>query len=154
MPSSSLIVPPCPAGVAFHKEDFLHEGFNVDGFLARYAGNYGLDSLRDDLGMYLQVCTYRLTFEFILITYIESTRLKRISVLKATLWIQVLQTVEFANNCFKDFLMTEITTYLTKFWIKAWQMPDCWLTTSRQLGKCLKLPGNCDILRGYHRVNH
>ena len=60
MPSSSLIVPPCPAGVAFHKEDFLHEGFNVDGFLARYAGNYGLDSLRDDLGMYLQVCTYNL----------------------------------------------------------------------------------------------
>ena len=58
MPSSSLIVPSCPAGVAFHKEDFLHEGFNVDGFLARYAGNYGLDSLRDDLGMYLQVCTY------------------------------------------------------------------------------------------------
>ena len=57
MPSSSLIVPPCPAGVAFHKEDFLHEGFNVDGFLARYAGNYGLDSLRDDLGMYLQVRT-------------------------------------------------------------------------------------------------
>lgn len=55
MPSSSLIVPSCPAGVAFHKEDFLHEGFNVDGFLARYAGNYGLDSLRDDLGMYLQV---------------------------------------------------------------------------------------------------
>ena len=85
MPSSSLIVPPCPAGVAFHKEDFLHEGFNVDGFLARYAGNYGLDSLRDDLGMYLQVCTYRLNYEFILITYIESTRLKRISVSKATL---------------------------------------------------------------------
>ena len=71
MPSSSLIVPPCPAGVAFHKEDFLHEGFNVDGFLARYAGNYGLDSLRDDLGMYLQVCTYWLNYEFILITYIE-----------------------------------------------------------------------------------
>ena len=85
MPSSSLIVPPCPAGVAFHKEDFLHEGFNVDGFLARYAGNYGLDSLRDDLGMYLQVRTYRLNYEFILITYIESTRLKRISVSKATL---------------------------------------------------------------------
>ena len=61
MPSSSLIVPSCPAGVAFHKEDFLHEGFNVDGFLARYAGNYGLDSLRDDLGMYLQVRTYLLT---------------------------------------------------------------------------------------------
>jgi len=55
MPSSSLIVPPCPAGVSFHKEDFLHEGFNVDGFLARYAGNIGLDILRDDLGMYLQV---------------------------------------------------------------------------------------------------
>ena len=66
MPSSSLIVPSCPAGVAFHKEDFLHEGFNVDGFLARYAGNYGLDSLRDDLGMYLQVRTYRLNYEFIL----------------------------------------------------------------------------------------
>ena len=68
MPSSSLIVPSCPAGVAFHKEDFLHEGFNVDGFLARYAGNYGLDSLRDDLGMYLQVRTYRLNYEFILIS--------------------------------------------------------------------------------------
>ena len=73
MPSSSLIVPPCPAGVAFHKEDFLHEGFNVDGFLARYAGNYGLDSLRDDLGMYLQVRTYRLWVYF---DFVESTRLK------------------------------------------------------------------------------
>ena len=55
MPSSALIVPPCPTGVVFCREDFLHDGFNIDGFLAKYAGNHGLEVLRDELGMYLQV---------------------------------------------------------------------------------------------------
>ena len=52
---SAMIVPPVPKTVVFCREDFLHENFNIDGFLAKYAGNYGLEVLRDELGMYLQV---------------------------------------------------------------------------------------------------
>ena len=55
MPSSSLIVPPCPAGVVFSREDFLSNDFAVDDFMAKFAGHVGLEALRDDLGMYLQV---------------------------------------------------------------------------------------------------
>ena len=54
MPSSSFIVPSCPSGVVFNKDDFLDKEFEVDQFLARYAGSFGLETLRDDLGMYLQ----------------------------------------------------------------------------------------------------
>ncbi len=55
MPTSAMIVPACPAGVIFHREDFLETDFDIDKFLAKYAGNFGLETLRDDLGMYLQV---------------------------------------------------------------------------------------------------
>ena len=55
MPSSAMIVPSCPSGVVFCREDFLYDAFNIDGFLAKYAGNFGLEVLRDELGMYLQV---------------------------------------------------------------------------------------------------
>ena len=49
-----MIVPNCPSGVVFHREDFLHDAFEVDNFLAKYAeGNF--EMLRDELGMYLQV---------------------------------------------------------------------------------------------------
>ena len=49
-----MIVPNCPSGVVFHREDFLHDAFTVDNFLAKYAeGNF--EMLRDELGMYLQV---------------------------------------------------------------------------------------------------
>jgi hypothetical protein len=50
-----MIVPPCPTGVVFNREDFLQDNFNIDGFLAKYAGTFGLEMLRDELGMYLQV---------------------------------------------------------------------------------------------------
>ena len=49
-----MIVPNCPSGVIFHREDFLHDGFSVDGFLAKY-GESNFEMLRDELGMYLQV---------------------------------------------------------------------------------------------------
>lgn len=55
MPSSAIIVPSCPSGVVFQKDDFLGTTFDIDAFLASYAGTSGLESLRDDLGMYLQV---------------------------------------------------------------------------------------------------
>lgn len=55
MPSSAIIVPSCPSGVVFQKDDFLGSAFDIDAFLASYAGTSGLESLRDDLGMYLQV---------------------------------------------------------------------------------------------------
>ena len=54
MPTSSMIVPNCPSGLIFHREDFLHDGFTVDGFLAKY-GESNFEMLRDELGMYLQV---------------------------------------------------------------------------------------------------
>ena len=55
------VVPACPAGLAFRKEDFLHSDFTVDGFLSctMASGNdIGLERLRDDLGLYLKVSTY------------------------------------------------------------------------------------------------
>ena len=52
------VVPACPAGLAFQKQDFLHSDFTVDGFLScsMASGNdVGLERLRDDLGLYLKV---------------------------------------------------------------------------------------------------
>ena len=56
------VVPACPPGLAFQKQDFLPSDFTVDGFLSRTmtSGNdVGLERLRDDLGIYLKV-RYRL----------------------------------------------------------------------------------------------
>ena len=52
------VVPACPTGLAFQKQDFLHSDFTVDGFLScsMASGNdVGLERLRDDLGLYLKV---------------------------------------------------------------------------------------------------
>ena len=52
------VVPPCPTGLAFQREDFLRADFTVDSFLSRTmtSGNdVGLERLRDDLGVYLKV---------------------------------------------------------------------------------------------------
>ena len=61
MPSSSSsdVVPACPRGLAFTREDFLVDGFSIDGFLAKAAataeGDCSLERIRDDLGIYLKV---------------------------------------------------------------------------------------------------
>ena len=55
------VVPACPAGLAFQRQDFLSAEFTVDGFLSRAmtSGNdVGLERLRDDLGVYLKVGYY------------------------------------------------------------------------------------------------
>ena len=55
------VVPACPAGLAFQKQDFLLADFTVDGFLSHTmsSGNdVGLERLRDDLGLYLKVRMY------------------------------------------------------------------------------------------------
>ena len=52
------VVPACPAGLAFQRQDFLSNDFTVDSFLSRTmtAGNdVGLERLHDDLGVYLKV---------------------------------------------------------------------------------------------------
>ena len=52
------VVPTCPSGLAFNRDDFLSPSFSVDGFLSRTmtSGNdIGLERLRDDLGVYLKV---------------------------------------------------------------------------------------------------
>ena len=59
------VVPACPSGLAFNRDDFLSPGFSVDGFLSRTmtSGNdIGLERLRDDLGVYLKVSGYCLTY--------------------------------------------------------------------------------------------
>ena len=56
------VVPACPSGLAFNKQDFLHSDFTVDGFLSRTmtSGNdVGLERLRDDLGLYLKVYYFK-----------------------------------------------------------------------------------------------
>ena len=52
------VVPACPSGLAFQRQDFLSADFTVDGFLSRTmaSGNgVDLERLRDDLGVYLKV---------------------------------------------------------------------------------------------------
>ena len=52
------VVPHCPGGLAFRREDFLRADFTVDSFLSRTMGSgsdIGLERLRDDLGVYLKV---------------------------------------------------------------------------------------------------
>ena len=52
------VVPACPTGLAFQRQDFLRVDFTVDSFLSRTmaSGNdVGLERLRDDLGVYLKV---------------------------------------------------------------------------------------------------
>ena len=59
---SPNVVPACPTGLAFNKQDFLHSDFTVDGFLSRTmtSGNdVGLERLRDDLGLYLKVYYFK-----------------------------------------------------------------------------------------------
>ena len=63
------VVPACPPGLAFQREDFLHENFTVDSFLSRTmsSGNeVGLERLRDDLGVYLKVRNILITEKFVL----------------------------------------------------------------------------------------
>ena len=60
MPPQNIpnVVPPCPGGLGFRREDFLRADFTVDSFLSRAMGSgndVGLERLRDDLGVYLKV---------------------------------------------------------------------------------------------------
>ena len=62
------VVPACPAGLAFQKQDFLLADFTVDGFLSHTmsSGNdVGLERLRDDLGLYLKVRLYMALTSFL-----------------------------------------------------------------------------------------
>ena len=57
-PSLASIVPACPQGVAITKADFLKPDFSVDNFFIEVSvreGGASLDTLRDELGMYLKV---------------------------------------------------------------------------------------------------
>ena len=52
------IVPPCPQGLCINKADFLKPDFSVDNFFIEVSvreGGTSLDTLRDDLGIYLKV---------------------------------------------------------------------------------------------------
>merc|ERR1719278_685306 len=49
-------VPPCPQGLSITKADFLRPDFTVDKFfIEQSVRETPLDSLRDDLGIYLKV---------------------------------------------------------------------------------------------------
>jgi len=54
------VVPACPRGLSFSREDFLVDDFSVDSFLAKVTAVNGtedasLERIRDDLGIYLKV---------------------------------------------------------------------------------------------------
>jgi len=57
MGSSSTpdVVPACPKGLVFAKQDFLRPDFSIDSFLAKCTANSSLERVRDDLGIYLKV---------------------------------------------------------------------------------------------------
>ena len=65
-PSLASIVPACPQGVAITKADFLKPDFSVDNFFIEVSvreGGASLDTLRDELGMYLKVVCRDLTLQ-------------------------------------------------------------------------------------------
>ena len=49
------VIPACPKGLSFVKEDFLQPDFSIDTFLAKCTANASLERIRDDLGVYLKV---------------------------------------------------------------------------------------------------
>ena len=64
--AASSVVPACPQGLTICREDFLKAGFTSDAFLAQWSGEAAsvaastgrprtLETLRDDLGIYLKV---------------------------------------------------------------------------------------------------
>lgn len=48
-------LPPAPRGLCFDRNDFVKTNFTVDSFLAEHQNVASLESMRDDLGMYLKV---------------------------------------------------------------------------------------------------
>ncbi|KAJ0173795.1 hypothetical protein K1T71_010944 [Dendrolimus kikuchii] len=48
-------LPPAPRGLCFDRNDFVKTNFSVDSFLAEHQNVTSLESMRDDLGMYLKV---------------------------------------------------------------------------------------------------
>ena len=57
-PCLQNIVPACPQGLCINKTDFLKPDFTVDNFFIEVSvreGGTSLDTLRDDLGVYLKV---------------------------------------------------------------------------------------------------
>ena len=53
------IVPNCPSGLCISKQDFLKPDFSVDNFfIEQSVKDTPLDTLRDDLGIYLKVNSF------------------------------------------------------------------------------------------------
>lgn len=48
-------LPPAPRGLCFDRNDFVKTNFSVDNFLAEHQNVASLESMRDDLGVYLKV---------------------------------------------------------------------------------------------------
>ncbi|CAH2045931.1 unnamed protein product, partial [Iphiclides podalirius] len=48
-------LPPAPRGLCFDRNDFVKTNFSVDNFLADHQNVASLETMRDDLGVYLKV---------------------------------------------------------------------------------------------------
>ncbi|CAG0891091.1 unnamed protein product [Darwinula stevensoni] len=53
--SGKVLSPVLHSPLSFHKEEFLKEDFNVDEFILKHQGRISLETLRDDLGIYLKL---------------------------------------------------------------------------------------------------
>lgn len=53
--STEFSLPPAPRGLCFDRNDFVKTNFSVDNFLAEHQDVASLETMRDDLGMYLKV---------------------------------------------------------------------------------------------------
>ncbi|XP_053613629.1 conserved oligomeric Golgi complex subunit 2 [Plodia interpunctella] len=53
--SVEFTLPPAPRGLCFDRNDFVKTNFSVDNFLAEHQNVASLETMRDDLGMYLKV---------------------------------------------------------------------------------------------------
>ncbi|KAL0869347.1 hypothetical protein ABMA27_007601 [Loxostege sticticalis] len=53
--SVEFTLPPAPRGLCFDRNDFVKTNFSVDNFLAEHQNVASLETMRDDLGVYLKV---------------------------------------------------------------------------------------------------
>ncbi|XP_030033702.2 conserved oligomeric Golgi complex subunit 2 [Manduca sexta] len=53
--SMEFTLPPAPRGLCFDRNDFVKTNFSVDNFLEEHQNMASLETMRDDLGMYLKI---------------------------------------------------------------------------------------------------
>ncbi|XP_045527191.1 conserved oligomeric Golgi complex subunit 2 [Pieris brassicae] len=112
-------LPPAPRGLCFDRNDFVKTNFSVDKFLAEHQDVASLETMRDDLGVYLKVLRLAM-IELINKDYVNFVNLcatligfdKTIVKIQAPLG-QLHEEVEDVKKCIED-AMHELSLWLNK----------------------------------------